>query len=270
MEDLKVTLIQSDLFWEDIDRNLAHFSQQLATLKDPGDLILLPEMFNTGFTMRSEKLAEAMMGKTMTWMQQQSKAKNCVLTGSLIIQENGMYFNRLLWIRPDGTFDTYDKRHLFRMAEEDTFYTAGKKKLLTEIKGWKICPLVCYDLRFPVWSRNKFTINPASAKEYKAEYDVLIYIANWPERRSHPWKALLTARAIENQAYVIGLNRVGNDGNSIYYSGDSSVTDFKGETISSNQSGREYTETIRLDYSKLDGFRKSFPVGLDADPFQLN
>jgi omega-amidase len=269
MQDLKVTLIQSDLFWEDTDRNLEMFSEKINAIHQATDLIVLPEMFNTGFTMNTKDLAEKMHGKTMGWMQRQSRENNCVLTGSMIVEENGNYYNRLLWIRPDGSYESYDKRHLFRMAGEENFFTAGNKRIRTELKGWRICPLVCYDLRFPVWSRNKFRNQKPETKSYDPEYDLLIYVANWPERRSHPWKTLLMARAIENQAYVIGLNRVGNDGNGIFYSGDSSVVNFKGETISEAKAKGEFVETLSLQYTPLEEFRKTFPVGLDGDEFTI-
>ncbi len=270
MDDLKVTLLQSDLFWEDIDRNLELFTRKMASIKESSDLIVLPEMFNTGFTMNAKILAEQMGGKTMSWMQQQSREKKCVLTGSLILEERGNYYNRLLWIRPDGTYEIYDKRHLFRMAEEDTYFTPGNKRIIIELKGWKICPLICYDLRFPVWSRNRFRDQESVSHTCKAEYDVLLYTANWPERRNYAWKSLLPARAIENQAYVLGLNRIGNDGNNIPYSGDSVVLNFKGETVSTIKTNEEAIETVSLNYQDLEEFRKIFPVGLDTDAFTIN
>jgi predicted amidohydrolase len=259
MNDLKITIIQSELHWEDKVKNLEMFAGKIASVKDPTDLIVLPEMFNTGFSMRPELFAEKMDGATVSWMRYRAKEKNCVITGSFICEEGGNYFNRLVWMRPDGSCETYDKRHLFRMGDEDRHYSAGKNKRIVELKGWKICPLICYDLRFPVWSRNK--------KENT--YDLLIYVANWPERRSHPWKSLLVARAIENQCYVAGLNRIGNDGNSIYHSGDSAVLNFKGETIAKTEEGKETIQTIALNYSELSEFRKIFPVLLDGDEFEI-
>ncbi len=259
-KDLTITTIQSNLFWEDIEKNLNMFSEKISVINEKTDLIILPEMFTTGFSMSTEKFAEKMDGRTVSWMKEKAKEKNCVVTGSFICTENDKYYNRLVWAKPSGTYSTYDKRHLFSMAEENKYYTAGDKKIMEKINGWKICPLICYDLRFPVWSRNT----------NKHKYDLLIYVANWPERRSHPWKTLLLARAIENQSYVVGLNRVGNDGNEIYHSGDSAVINAKGEIISSTQPNEEKTETITLSYSELQEFRKQFPVLDDADEFHLS
>ncbi len=289
MQDLKITIIQSDLHWESKEKNLELFSQKIASLSEATDLIVLPEMFTTGFSMRPELFAESITGKTVTWMKRKAKEKNCVITGSFICEDGAMpagrqgkYFNRLVWMNPDGTCKVYDKRHLFRMGDEDNHYGHGEKKIIVDLKGWKICPLICYDLRFPVWSRNKKTESSPPAgragsknqesrqkKEVDLEYDVLIYVANWPERRAHPWKSLLIARAIENQSYTIGVNRVGNDGNDIYHSGDSVVLNFKGEAISKIESGKEIIETITLKYKDLDEFRKVFPVMLDADDFEI-
>jgi predicted amidohydrolase len=257
MQDLKITILQSDLHWEDKEKNLAMFSQKISAIDEPTDLIVLPEMFTTGFSMKPEGLSETMNGTTVNWMKQKAQEKNCVITGSFICVEGSNHYNRLVWMNPDGTCSTYDKRHLFSMGAEDDHYTAGQKRLMVNLKGWNVCPLICYDLRFPVWSRNK--------KE--EAYDLLIYVANWPERRIHPWKTLLLARAIENQAYVIGLNRIGNDGNEIYHSGDSAVINFKGEVISNSSSGKETTETITLNYAELAQFRQSFPAMQDADDF---
>jgi omega-amidase len=203
MNDLKITLIQSNLFWENKVKNLEQFSHKIDAISEATDLIVLPEMFTTGFSMSPEKLAENVNGETVKWMKATAHKKNCVVTGSFICEEGGNYFNRLLWVNADGTYSKYDKRHLFSMGDENNHYATGEEKLIVKLKGWKICPLICYDLRFPVWARN--------TKE--ASYDVLIYVANWPERRSYPWKTLLLARAIENQSYVIGSNRVGVDGN---------------------------------------------------------
>lgn len=259
MNNLKVTIIQSNLHWENKAANLKMFSEKLAAISDATDLIVLPEMFTTGFSMQPEKFSESMHGTTVTWMKEKAKEKNCVITGSFICEEAGNYFNRLVWMRADGTCSTYDKRHLFSMANEHNHYTAGTKKIIEVVKGWKICPLICYDLRFPVWARNSNS----------NAYDVLLYTANWPERRNHPWKTLLLARAIENQVYVIGVNRVGNDGNEIYHSGDSAVINPKGEMISKTDAHQECTETIELSYADLQEFRKQFPVMNDADKFQL-
>ena len=259
MTDLKISIIQSNLHWENKEENLKMFSQKINDITESTDLIVLPEMFTTGFSMNPKKFAEAMDGITMMWMKEKAKEKECVITGSFICKENGKYFNRLVWMCADGTYSTYDKRHLFRMANEDSHYHFGQKKIIVELKGWKICPLICYDLRFPVWSRNRASSN----------YDLLIYVANWPEIRSYPWKTLLLARAIENQCYVVGLNRVGDDGNKIYHSGDSAVINAKGEIISKIKAHQDSTETIILKYSDLIEFRKAFPAMLDADSFEI-
>ena len=263
MRDLKITLIQSTLHWENVDANLKMFSDKIADIQEQTDLIVLPEMFSTGFTMNQKAMAETMKGKTMEWMRGMAKEKNCVITGSLIIEEKKKYYNRLIWMLPSGNYKTYDKRHLFRYAGEEKYYSAGKKKLIVELHGWKICPLVCYDLRFPLWSRNSFN------KKGEGQYDLLLYVANWPERRNHPWKTLLMARAMENQAYVAGLNRVGNDGNNIYHSGDSAVINFKGEIISNIKAKEESVETVTLSKKDLTEWRKSFPAWMDADKFRV-
>lgn len=260
MNDLKITLIQSGLHWENIEANLSMFSEKISHVTDSTDLIILPEMFTTGFSMQPEKFAEPLNGKTMTWLKEQAANKNCVITGSFICAENGKYYNRLVWMRPDGSYSLYDKRHLFSMGDENNHYAAGSKKIIEEIKGWKICPLICYDLRFPVWCRNN---------NDPREYDLLLFIANWPERRAHPWKTLLLARAIENQCYVAGLNRIGNDGNEIYHSGDSAVINAKGEIISKIKAHEEARETVNLNYAELQEFRNIFPVLKDADRFEI-
>lgn len=267
MDDLKVTLLQSGLHWENIDANIDMFNKKIAEVRNT-DLIVLPEMFNTGFSMVVKKLAEKPEGRSMQWMASKAKEKNCIITGSLIIEENGKYYNRLIWMPPDGSYKKYDKRHLFRMAGEDKSFSAGFEKLIVKLNGWKLCPLVCYDLRFPVWSRNKIK-SAAGSNQLAEEYDVLIYIANWPERRNHAWKTLLQARAIENQCYVIGLNRVGKDGNEINYTGDSAVVNPLGEIISSIKAGEESIQTITLSKKELDEFRKAFPVAMDADQFEI-
>ncbi len=271
MDDLKITIIQSNLHWENKEENKIMFSQKIDSITDKTDLIVLPEMFTTGFSMKPKQFAESMDGYTVEWMKEQAKKKNCIITGSFICVEDGNYFNRLLWVNPDGSYSIYDKRHLFRMANEDSHYTAGQKKIVVELNGWKICPLVCYDLRFPVWSRNTLIrYNAAYKDDIQYEYDVLIYVANWPEVRSYPWKTLLLARAIENQCYVVGLNRVGNDGNTIYHSGDSAIVNAKGMIISRTKPHDESVETVLLNYDELHSFRKSFPAMLDADTFEIN
>jgi omega-amidase len=257
---LKVTIIQTSLHWEDVDANLEMFSEKISALKETSDVIILPEMFSTGFSMNASALSEPMNGKAVKWMQEKASEKNCVITGSLIIKEDNKFYNRLIWMKPDGSFEVYDKRHLFALAHEDKTYTPGNKKLIVEYKGWKIHPLVCYDLRFPVWSR----------RTKKEDYDLLIYAANWPERRIAAWSQLLIARAIENQCYVAGVNRVGNDGNNIYHSGDSAIINYKGEAINNSCADESCSETISLSQKELTTFREQLPFIEDADDFTIN
>jgi omega-amidase len=257
MPDLKITFFQASLEWENISGNLARFSKKLEGVREETDLIVLPEMFNTGFSMRAAALAEPMEGYSMAWMAEWAKKKDCPLAGSLIIEERKQYFNRFIWMSPDGSFVYYDKRHLFRMAGEDRYFSAGNQRLVVEHRGWRFCPLVCYDLRFPVWSRNK------------NDYDVLIFVANWPESRRTAWKVLLQARAVENQAYVIGVNRVGEDGSGNSYAGDSAVYSPAGELISRTAPFEEKAETVTLSRIELDTLREKFAVKLDADRFEI-
>lgn len=260
MDNLNITFIQTHLQWEDVVKNLKHFSEKLDQVNEPTDIIVLPEMFTTGFTMNPNVMAEEHGGKTLQWMLQKAKEKNCVLTGSISIKDGNTFHNRLYWVMPDGTFKHYDKRHLFQMGNEHQHYTAGTQKLIVDYRGWKICPLICYDLRFPVWSRNR--------KE--ETYDLLLYVANWPEVRSYPWKQLLIARAIENQSYVVGVNRIGDDGNNIAHSGDSAVINPRGEIISKPNTNQDVIETISLSATYLKEFRKLFPVMMDGDEFTLS
>ena len=259
MKDLKITLIQTSLHWENIDTNLGMFEQKISTIQEATDLIVLPEMFSTGFTMNATSNAENMNGKAVQWMRKTAKKRNCSIVGSLIIKEDKHFYNRLVWMLPDGQYTTYNKRHLFRMAKEQQTYTAGDEKIIVELNGWKICPLICYDLRFPVWSRNQSSM----------QFDILLYVANWPERRSYPWKQLLIARAIENQCYVVGVNRIGNDGNCVYHSGDSMTLNPKGEIIGKIKPHEESIETVSLSFSTLEEYRKLFPVALDGDKFSI-
>lgn len=273
-DSLKITLVQTSLVWEDIDANLANFSQKLAGIEPAStDLIVLPEMFSTGFTMNASAVAETMDGKAMKWLANTASQKRCVVTGSLVIKENGKYYNRLIWMRPDGTYEVYDKRHTFRMAGENKIYTGGNKKLIVELNGWKICPMICYDLRFPVWSRQPQTpVRTGTGGQQlianSFSYDCLIYVANWPERRSYAWRHLLIGRAIENQAYVVGVNRIGQDGNGIEYPGYSVALSPKGEPLS-RIIDADTVETVAFSYKKLEDFRREFPVALDADRFQI-
>ncbi len=257
MDNLKISLFQGYLFWENIDKNLQNIGLRLGSIREKTDLIILPEMFNTGFTMNAEPLAEPMNGKTMLWMHKIAKQYECVVTGSLIITESGKFYNRLIWMSADGTYNYYDKRHLFTLAKEDHTYTAGKKKLIVELKGWKICPMICYDLRFPVWMRN---VNNA--------YDLLIVVANWPERRALHWRTLIPARAVENQAYVIGLNRVGHDGNEVYHSGDSTCISPNGNVVYYKRDEEDvYTFSIIGD--EVEKTRRTLPFLKDEDNFKI-
>ncbi|MFN8287448.1 MAG: amidohydrolase [Chitinophagales bacterium] len=256
MNKLRITLIQTNLHWENIAANLAMFTEKLSTVGET-DVIVLPEMFSTGFSMRAKELAEPMDGSAVQWMRKMAAEKNCVITGSLIIKENGLFYNRLVWMRPDGTYETYNKRHLFSLSGEERTYTQGYDKLIVELNGWRVFPLICYDLRFPVWSRNR------------NDYDVLLYVANWPERRVQAWKYLLIARAIENQSYCVGLNRVGNDGNDIYHSGDSMALDPFGNVLYHKEHDEDIS-TIELDYEELKKTRNTFRFLNDADDFVIN
>ncbi len=264
---LTVSLIQSSLHWENAVDNLKMFSQKIESLPAT-DIIVLPEMFNTGFSMQSEKLAEAPLGPTFNWMKQAAANKNAAIVGSVITKENNAFYNRLYWVNPDGTFYTYDKRHLFRMAGEHHHFSAGTKRLVVEYKGLKIMPLICYDLRFPVWSRNQNKVN-ADRTQNQPEFDLQIFVANWPAPRAQAWSSLLIARAIENQCFVIGVNRVGEDGNQIPYSGHSALIDPKGEVIGDFESFQDASITKTIDLAELNAFREKFPVGLDSDRFKI-
>ena len=255
---LKITIFQAYLFWENIDKNLQNIHLRLSAIREKTDLIILPEMFNSGFTMNTKLLSENMQGKTMQWMHEQAQRFDCVITGSLIIKEGGKYYNRLIWMPADGNFQKYDKRHLFSLGLEDQYYTAGISRLIVNLKGWKICPVLCYDLRFPAWLRNNHEA-----------YDLLLVIANWPERRSFHWRTLIPARAIENQAYVIGVNRYGHDGNEIYHSGDSMCIDPNGNTIYYKPDDEDlYTFSVYK--NEVEKARTTFPFLKDADDFKIN
>ncbi|WP_022821840.1 amidohydrolase [Hymenobacter norwichensis] len=258
MSDLTVSFVQASLQWHNPAANRAELQRHIDEISLAPDLIVLPEMFTTGFSMDAAKLAEPMDGPTVTWLQELATARNAVITGSIIIKEDGRYYNRLLWVRPDGRLSYYNKRHLFTMANEQHTYTAGTERLIEEWRGWRICPFVCYDLRFPVWSRNSAT----------EPYDLLLYVANWPAARRTAWMTLLRARAIENVAYTMGVNCVGIDGNSLAYSGDSALLDMRGEYLV--EVGNQETGITRsLRYADLVAFRERFPALHDADSFEL-
>lgn len=260
MQDLTVTLVQTNLVWEDKNANLAALEEKIKSIGEKKEIVILPEMFSTGFSMQPSLLAEKMSGESVEWMRRISRDERVILTGSLIIEEDGAFYNRLLWVLPNGQYGIYDKRHRFAFAGEDQSYTAGNKRLIASVKGWKINLQVCYDLRFPVWARQQTEAEP--------EYDVLVYVANWPERRNTAWKTLLRARAIENQCYVIGVNRVGEDGNGIAHSGDSMVIDPLGEILY-HKENEEDVFTLTLDREHLEKVRRQFPFWKDADPFSL-
>ena len=256
MRDLRVSLIQRELAWEDAAANRNAFEQDLAQLAGTTDLVLLPEMFSTGFSMRSEIIAEAEAEDTLPWMVEQASRHGFAITGSLAVRSGDGIYNRLLFVTPDGTISHYDKRHLFRMSGEDQHYAEGNKKLIVNWRDWRICPLICYDLRFPVWSRNT------------GEYDLLIFVANWPAKRRFHWRQLLIARAIENQSYCVGLNRVGSDGNGIEYSGDSLVLAADGELLLDCEAA-DAVFTTSLDAHAMHEYRRKFPYHKDADNFEL-
>lgn len=258
IQSLKITVFQAYLFWENVDKNLHNISLRLSNgVREKTDLIVLPEMFSTGFTMNPEGLAEDMDGKTMQWLKNTAIKYDCVVTGSLIIKENGNYYNRMVWMLPTGENQFYDKHHLFSMGDEDKHYTLGTKQLIVELKGWKIRLAVCYDLRFPVWLRNKNTA-----------YDILLLVASWPDKRSSHWRTLIHARAIENQSYVVAVNRVGHDGNQIYHSGHSMCIDPYGNTVYYKPEDEDLY-TFSINYAELEKIRRQFPFLVDADDFNL-
>ncbi len=258
MKDLKVALIQADLIWESPNQNRQNFLEKINAISQLVDLIVLPEMFTTGFSMNPYELAESMNGETVAWLVKLSKEKNVAITGSLIIQENEHYYNRLVFVFPSGEIRTYDKRHTFTLVGEHKLYEAGAEKLIVNYKGWKICPLICYDLRFPVWARNV------------ENYDLLIYVANWPKTRIAAWDTLLKARAIENMSYCIGVNRVGLDANDYEYVGHSAVYNCLGESISTIEASKEQTEIITLNKNHLEQTREKLQFLNDIDDFSLS
>lgn len=253
---MKIAIIQSPLFWENPKANRNHFEVKINALAEKVDLIVLPEMFSTGFTMNPKDVAEAMEGETILWLQSLAKAKNSAVTGSLIIKENDNFFNRLVFVFPSGEIQFYDKRHLFTLAGEDKIYTAGKEKLIVNYLGWKICPLVCYDLRFPVFARNV------------ENYDVLIYVANWPKARIQAWDILLKARSVENMCYTIGVNRTGFDNNNFEHNGHSQVVDFLGNYTLEPQE-TEGVFIVEINKEKLLEARKKLGFLGDKDSFEL-
>lgn len=254
-DGLRVALVQTALVWENPKVNLDILTKKIAHLKRKTDIILLPEMFSTGFSMNVQ-CAEPFRGDTVKWMMHQARELRAVITGSVMIEEEGKYYNRLIWMQPDGVFFQYDKKHLFSLTNEPQVFEAGTKKLLVEWKGWKICPLVCYDLRFPAWARNQ------------EDYDVLFYVANFPERRRYAWRQLLIARAIENQCYTLGVNIVGTDGNGIEYVGDSVVLDSQGKVLE-EITGEEGVIHKTLSKAELQRVRKKYPFLKDRDKLSV-
>ena len=263
MQPLTISIIQTNLHWENKTANLVMFEQKIKAIEALTEIVVLPEMFSTGFSMNNELLAEDMNGETVSWMKRVAAENKIILTGSIIIKENESFYNRLIWMLPNGEYGVYDKRHLFGYGNETEYYSPGNKRLIASVKGWKINLQICYDLRFPVWARQ----NPIDKSE--AEYDVLIYVANWPERRSHAWKTLLCARGIENQCYVVGVNRVGDDGNKIYHSGNSMVVDPAGAVLY-HKADDEDTFTITLEKENLIEIRNKLPFLKDGDNFSIN
>jgi predicted amidohydrolase len=267
MSSLTITLIQTNLFWENKKANLDMLQQKIESIKEKTEIVILPEMFTTGFSMNPQSLAEKMDGETVQWMKKVAAEKKIILTGSVIIEDpsansqDGKYFNRLIWMLPTGEFGVYDKRHLFAFADEHDHYSAGNKKLIASVKGWKINLQICYDLRFPVWARQ-------APGDLENKYDLLINVANWPEKRSIAWNTLLRARAIENQCFVAGLNRVGEDGNGIFYEGESAIIDPLGEIIYQKKSDEDIF-TYTLQKEKVTETRDKFPFWKDADLFMI-
>lgn len=253
---MKIALIQSKLIWENPKLNRNYFEVKINAISEKVDLIVLPEMFSTGFTMNPEAVFETMQGETVLWMQSLAKAKNCAITGSLVVKEKDNFYNRLIFVFPSGEIQFYDKRHLFSLAGEDKVYTSGEEKLMVDYLGFKICPLICYDLRFPVFARNV------------EDYDVLLYVANWPKVRIPAWDILLKARSVENMCYTIGVNRVGLDNNNFEYNGHSQVVDFMGDYLLEPQEN-EGVFIVELNKEKLLETRKKLGFLNDKDLFQL-
>jgi len=266
MSTLTITTIQTALHWEDKAANFRMLEEKINQIGQKTEIVILPEMFTTGFSMKPEQLAETMEGETISWMKRIAQQKRIVLTGSVIIEADGQYYNRLVWMLPNGQYGFYDKRHLFAYAGEHEHYTPGHKRLIASVKGWKINLLICYDLRFPVWARQATPVTEEQAANPAPEYDLMIYVANWPERRNHAWKTLLQARAIENQSFVVGVNRVGKDGNDINHSGDSMIVDPLGDVLYT-KAHEEDIHTITLHKERLEEIRQKLPFLEDADNF---
>ncbi len=261
---LRIAIVQRDLVWEDRQANRTMFGDALDEIGKFADVILLPEMFDTGFTMRAAEMAWPSKGPTLDWMKEQSQRSNALLLATTIVEENGYYYNRLFWVEPSGEWFHYDKRHLFRMGKEHETFSPGRKRLVRMWKGWRICPLTCYDLRFPVWCRNRL-----QAGREEPEYDLLVFLANWPASRSFVWDTLLQARALENQAYVAGVNRIGVDGEGVSYKGHSRLIDYKGMMVA-DLGETAGIRIIEIEKEPLVDFREKFPAYLDADSFYID
>ena len=253
---LGITAIQTHLYWKKRDKNIVHFNNLINQI-DNTDIILLPELFNTAFSINDSNLAEEMNGKTISWMKLKSEEKNCAISGTLLIKENNKIYNRLIWISKGGTLYTYDKYHLFSLIKEEKYITKGEKRIIIEEQGWKFCPLICYDLRFPVFSRNNI------------DYDVLIYLASWPVKRIDAWSALLKARSIENQCYTIGVNRIGEDGNGVLFNGNSKVFDAFGKELCSGIANQEKILKVEICKEKLQLQRRQMNFLKDRDIFTI-
>ena len=264
MQDLRVSLVQAATRWHDLPGNHALYGDLVRPLRGHTDLVVLPETFTSGFTNDTLHQAESRDGKTLPWLAVLAAEVQAVVTGSVVMREGDRVFNRLLWMRPDGSHAEYDKRHLFRMAGEHQRYSAGRQRLIVTLAGWRVCPLICYDLRFPVWSRNRFGDNGTEG----FDYDLLLFVANWPSPRREHWRSLLRARAIENLAYVAAVNRIGSDGNGLHYAGDSVVIDPLG-AASLECGDQEQVVTVRLSAERLQAHRERFPAWMDADEFSL-
>ena len=262
MRNLNLAYIQANLQWEDKAANIKHFGQLLEQVQPNTDLILMPETFSTAFPVDPKKFAEKEDGPTMQWLQWQAKARNAVICTTFPLNIEGHYYNSLVWMRPDGSHELYFKRHTFTMGGEDQLVERGKKQLIVELDGWRIKPMVCYDIRFPVWARNHYVNG-------QYEYDLGFYLANFPDSRMNVWNTLLQARAIENQAYWIGVNRVGEDANDLHYSGESQVINARGEVISKAEAYQEAVLHCTIEVEPLLRFRKKFPLGPDWDSFTI-
>jgi predicted amidohydrolase len=264
MNPLRVSLVQGATRWHDAPANRDYYGAFVRSLKGQGDLVVLPETFLSGFTNETLGNAETMDGEGLRWLRVLATEVGAVVTGSLVIRDGDKCVNRLVWARPDGSFEIYDKRHLFRMAGEHDRYAGGSERLIVELNGWRICPQVCYDLRFPVWLRNGYDRNAQ-----RFDYDLLIFVANWPAARRYAWSTLLRARAIENLSYCVGVNRVGIDGNNLHYSGDSAALDFLGQPLI-ELGAQEQVVTVTLDPAALATHRERFPAWMDADTFSIS